>query len=58
MAMIRDDAKKLTRKGAKAFDSDLVKTVRLAGLTISVAGGVGGLLYTLVQIGLRIFGVF
>lgn len=56
--MILDETNKLTRKGAKAFDSDLVKTVRLAGLTISVTGGVGGLLYTLVLIGLRIFGVF
>ncbi|MCE8553738.1 hypothetical protein KBY29_05410 [Ruegeria pomeroyi] len=56
MAMLRDDANKLTRKGAKTFDSDLVKTVRLADLATKLSDGIWGLLYAIIQIGLRIFG--
>ncbi|UWQ34965.1 hypothetical protein K3555_06020 [Leisingera sp. M527] len=57
MALLSDAAKGLTKKGAKAFDSDLSKSIRLAGLAISVVGGVGGVLYAVVRIGLRVFGV-
>lgn len=57
MALLVDNAKKLAKTGAQTFDSDLVKTIRLAGLTVTTLGGVGAILYNLVQIGLRILGV-
>ncbi|MDE4145274.1 MAG: hypothetical protein P1U91_06845 [Pseudophaeobacter sp. bin_em_oilr2.035] len=57
MALLVDHAKKLAKTGAQTFDSDLVKTIRLAGLTVTTIGGVGAILFNLVQIGLRILGV-
>ncbi|WP_282094252.1 hypothetical protein [Epibacterium ulvae] len=44
-------------KGAKIFDSNLVKSIRLAGLAITTLSGLSAFLYGLVQIGLRLFGV-
>jgi len=57
MALMAEKVEKGLAKGAQAFDSDLAKTIRLAGLGIGVAGGVTAFLYQLVQIGLRLFGV-
>ncbi|WP_226892534.1 hypothetical protein [Phycobacter azelaicus] len=57
MALLVDNAKKLAKTGAQTFDSDLVKTIRLGGLTVTTLGGVSAILYNLVQIGLRILGV-
>jgi len=57
MSALIVQGKKLTEKSARAFDSNLVKTIRLAGLAVAIGGGVAGFLYTIVQIGLRIFGV-
>lgn len=57
MALLVQKMDTLTERGSKAFDSNLVKTVRLAGLTFSFAGGAGWFfLYAIVQIGLHIFG--
>lgn len=57
MALLVQNGKDLVKKGAQAFDSDIAKSVRLAGLVISATGGAVGILYSLVQIGLRILGV-
>ncbi|MCD9149481.1 hypothetical protein [Pseudophaeobacter flagellatus] len=57
MRLLIRNGKDLARQGAQAFDSDLAKSVRLAALAISVTGGVGGVLYAVVQVGLRILGV-
>lgn len=57
LALLIQNGKGLAQKGAKAFDSDVVKSVRLAGLAISVTGGIGGLLFALVKVGLNILGV-
>lgn len=57
MALLVQKGKDLTQQGAQAFDSDLSKSVRLAGLAISVTGGVTRLLYAVVQVGLRVLGV-
>ncbi len=57
MALLAEKVEKGLAKGAQAFDSDLAKTIRLAGMGIGVAGGVAAFLYNLVQIGLRLFGV-
>lgn len=43
----------LYEKGAEAFDSPQIKTIRLVGL----AGGVGAFLAQLVRLGLKLFGV-
>ena len=57
MALLIQNGKDLAQKGAETFDSDLVKSVRLAGLAISVTGGIGGILFALVKVGLNILGV-
>ncbi|MCP4818227.1 MAG: hypothetical protein GY883_03505 [Shimia sp.] len=57
MALVAEKVEKGLAKGAQFFDSDLVKTIRLTGLGIGVAGGVSAFLYQLVQIGLRLWGV-
>jgi hypothetical protein len=57
MALLVQNGKDLAQKGAEAFDSDIVKSVRLAGLAISVTGGIGGILFALVKVGLNILGV-
>ncbi|MEC8196530.1 MAG: hypothetical protein VX228_09470, partial [Pseudomonadota bacterium] len=57
MALLAEKVEKGLAKGAQPFDSDLAKTIRLAGMGIGVAGGVAAFLYNLVQIGLRLFGV-
>ncbi|MEP2717712.1 hypothetical protein [Pseudophaeobacter sp.] len=57
MALLIQNGKDLAQKGAEAFDSDVVKSIRLAGLAISVMGGIGGILFALVKVGLNILGV-
>jgi len=57
MALLIQNGKDLAQKGAAAFDSDVVKSIRLAGLAISVTGGIGGILFALVKVGLNILGV-
>ncbi|MFY0620021.1 MAG: hypothetical protein JXQ88_21295 [Shimia sp.] len=57
MALLAEKVENWSAKGAQIFDSDLVKTIRLAGLGIGVVGGAATVLYTIVQIGLRILGV-
>ncbi|WP_254054816.1 hypothetical protein [Pseudophaeobacter sp. EL27] len=57
MALLIQNGKDLAQKGAKTFDSGIVKSVRLAGLAISVTGGIGGIVFALVKVGLKILGV-
>ncbi|WP_422048639.1 hypothetical protein [Shimia sp.] len=57
MALLSEKTKAGLKKGAEAFDSDLVKTIQLAGVTIGLGAGAVGFLYKLVEIGLRVFGV-
>lgn len=57
MALVWEKYEKAKRAGAEAWDSDLVKTLRLAGFAIGGVTGVSAVLYGLVQIGLRLLGV-
>ncbi|SCZ53280.1 hypothetical protein SAMN04488118_102115 [Epibacterium ulvae] len=50
MALLVDQIQALEAKGADVFDSNRAKSLRLAS-------GIGAFLYSLVQIGLRLFGV-
>lgn len=57
MALMKDQLANLAKAGAMTFDSDIAKSVRLVGMAVGVTSGVGGVLYALVQVGLRILGV-
>lgn|GEM_PF-2512825 len=57
MAVLTATYENASAKGAKIFDSNLVKSIRLAGLAITTLSGLSAFLYGLVQIGLRLFGV-
>ncbi|WP_247676961.1 hypothetical protein [Leisingera sp. HS039] len=61
IALLQEQYDKLTRKGAEWFDSDIRKTVQLAGMAggavVTAAISIGPKLLELVQIGLRILGV-